>query len=191
MPDTIVVPKGDYYPLFKFLISARSKDENRFVLQRVYCDEKDDSGVLVACDGMTVHVLYNVWHYNFEKGTMYNVVEGKDKIAFVPVDEKDEYHYPNWKSVIPNTDNYSSFEFESKGCSNAAEFAGRILYLLGENGGAFVKTEYLKRLWTLGNFNVKYSKDDPLKPIVASGLFREETEFLAVMMPYRLDDENK
>ena len=83
--NALYMPKGKAYESFKFLLAARSTDENRYVLNRIYCDQFDDMGVLVATDGKRVHVLYNAWSYGFQKGVQYMASADSRGISFVPL----------------------------------------------------------------------------------------------------------
>lgn len=66
--NSVYVSKGKGYELFKFLLAAKSTDKNRYILNRIYCDESDNMGVLVATNGKCMHILYNVWSYGFQQG---------------------------------------------------------------------------------------------------------------------------
>ncbi|MBP5530581.1 MAG: hypothetical protein J6Y54_00940 [Lentisphaeria bacterium] len=98
---------------FYMLDAAVARDDARQALKHIYCD----GGNIVATNGKIL-----VYTNNDEalKPGFYDLVTtgtGRDKrTKFVPVtDEKaKDWHYPNWKMVVPDCTNCKKLEFRGK-----------------------------------------------------------------------------
>lgn len=184
--NALYMPKGKAYESFKFLLEARSTDENRYVLNRIYCDQFDDMGVLVATDSRRIHVLYNVWSYGFQKGVQYMASADSRGISFVPLINAEE-QYPNWKQAMPKLgEGAEEFEAHTKG-KDKNFLISEIAYKLGSEGATMVKGEFLVPLCKLPELKIRFEKGG--KFIEASGSNKEAMlDYKAVIMGLRSFD---
>ena len=181
--NAVYVPKGKGYELFKFLLAARSTDEDRYVLNRVYCDEADDMGVLVTTDSRRIHVLYNVWSYGFQKGVQYLASADSRGISFVPLVNAQET-YPNWKGAMPKLEgDINEFEVNTNGKTKNL-LVSEIAYKLGSKKAVAVNGEFLVPLCKLPELKIRFQKGGSL--IEASGSDGEYgLEYKGVIMGLR------
>ena len=184
--NAVYVPKCKSYEIFKFLLAARSTDEDRYVLNRVHCDQFDDMGVLVATDNRRMHVLYNVWSYGFQKGVQYLASADSRGISFVPLVNAQET-YPNWKGAMPKLEgDINEFEVNTKGKTKNF-LLSEIAYKLGDNGATRVNGEFLVPLCKLPELKIRFQKGGGF--IEASGRDGEYgLEYKAVIMGLRSFD---
>lgn len=159
--NSVYISKGKGYELFKFLLAAKSTDKNRYILNRIYCDESDNMGVLVATDGKRVHILYNVWSYGFQQGVQYMTSMDSHGISFVPI-VNPVGNFPNWKSVMPKFgDQSEEFNVEIDKKSKNLLIA-KISYILGENHAPKINGEFLAPLSNLPEAKIRFEKDKDL-----------------------------
>ena len=159
--NAVYVPKGGIYKLFKFLVEAKSNDENIYILNRIYCDESDNMGVLVATAGRRMHILYNVWSYGFQQGVQYMTSVDSRGISFVPV-VKPDGNFPNWKSVMPKFgDQSKEFNIEM-GKKTKNLLIANISYILGENHAPKINGEYLAPLSNLPEAKIRFEEGKDL-----------------------------
>lgn len=159
--NSVCISKGKGDELFKFLLAAKSTDKNRYILNRIYCDESDNMGVLVATDGKRMHILYNVWSYGFQQGVQYMTSMDSRGISFVPIVNPD-MHFPNWKSVMPKFGDQSkelNIEIDKK---TKNLLIANISYMLGENHAPKVNGEFLAPLSNLPEAKIRFEKDKDL-----------------------------
>lgn len=156
--NSVYISKGEGYALFKFLLAAKSTDKNRYILNRIYCDESDSMGVLVATDGKRMHIIYNVWSYGFQQGVQYMTSMDSRRISFVPIVNPDG-NFPNWKSAMPKLgDQPEEFNIEiDKKTKNL--LIANISYILGENHAPKINGEFLAPLSNLPAAKIRFEKD--------------------------------
>ena len=181
--SAVYIPKGKGTDLFKFLLEARCKDENRPILSRVYCDKADDMGVLIATDGRRVHVLYNVWSYGFKKDTQYLASADSRGVSFVPLTNPDG-QYPNWEQAMAKLGEGSEeLEINTKGKSKNLLVA-EISHSLGSYRAAMINGDFLVPLCKLPALKISFKKDGHF--IEASGTDDESMlDYKAVIMGMR------
>lgn len=185
-PQPVYIPDSSWTPLFKFLCAARSNDENRYVLRRVYCDEKDNLGVLVATDGKRIHILYNIWGWGFTKGVQYSATIDKDGISFLPI-TPDGTQYPNWYSVVNSAPKEKTFNITVTSKIKAQSYISNVSFKLGSAQGPELDGIFLKDLAPLdGNQKIRYSGE--LDAVSFSGVFGE-VEWQAIIMPINNNPE--
>lgn len=159
--NSVYISKGKGYELFKFLLAAKSTDKNRYILNRIYCDESDNMGVLVATDSKRMHILFNVWSYGFQQGVQYMTSMDSHGISFVPIVNPDR-NFPNWKSVMPKFgDQSKEFNIEI-GKKTKNLLIANISYILGENHAPKVNGEFLAPLSNLPEAKIRFEKDKDL-----------------------------
>lgn len=167
--NSVYISKGKDYKLFKFLFAAKSTDKNKYILNRIYCDESDNMGVLVATDGKRMHILYNVWNYGFQQGVQYMTSMDSRGISFVPIVNPDG-NFPNWKSVMAKFgDQYEEFNVEI-GKKTKNLLIATISYILGENHAPKINGEYLAPLSNLPEAKIRFEKDKDLIEVSGHGL---------------------
>ncbi len=187
-PQPVYIPKSKWTPIFKFLCAARTTNENRYVLRRVYCDEVDDIGVLVASDGKRIHALYNVWSWGFTKGVQYSTTIDKDGISFIPITPPDGTIFPNWKSTMQAQPKPLGTLFLKTIKGDANSFITKASYLLGKHKSAYLNGAYLKD-FCLFDGQCKLNYAGTLDPVVFSGTFGEQVEWKALIMPILCNPE--
>ena len=156
--NSVYISKGEGYALFKFLLAAKSTDKDRYILNRIYCDESDSMGVLVATDGERMHIIYNVWSYGFQQGVQYMTSMNSRRISFVPIVNPDG-NFPNWKSAMPKLGAQpEEFNIEiNKKTKNL--LIANISYILGENHAPKINGEFLAPLSNLPAAKIRFEKD--------------------------------
>ena len=99
----------DMHPLFKSLLwvsIARSKDDDRFILQHLHVERSGIDYHIVATDGKRLHVgtfdpgMFDDDICEIEPGEYEVIARNAKKIVLARADEAG--NYPNWKQLMPD-----------------------------------------------------------------------------------------
>ncbi len=91
---------------FSFIASSVSSDDTRFMMNFVWVEKEDDDLVMIATDGMRMHVLRPnkkvIDFLGIKEGAYSVVFKTKGKLGFAHLaDEKEVGKFVNWRNVIP------------------------------------------------------------------------------------------
>lgn len=98
----------EYHPLFKSLLwvsIARSKDDDRFILQHLHVERNGIDYHIVATDGKRLHVgtfapgMFDDDISEIEPGEYEVIARNAKKIVLARADDAGDY--PNWKQLMP------------------------------------------------------------------------------------------
>lgn len=177
----------DYHPLFKSLrwvASARSKDDERFILQHVHVERLHMEYCIVATDGKRMHVgtfdpgMFDDDISAIEPGDYEVVACAAKKIVLAANDEAG--NYPNWRQLMPD------------GLPVTGDVVTRAsISRLGIRSGVLLATDFVLDACGFGN---GFGKDDSVHVEFASE--REGGPFLiqhelgkAIVMPIKMDSD--
>jgi hypothetical protein len=177
----------EYHPLFRSLLwvsTARSKDDERFILQHVHIERDALSYHIVATNGKRMHVgtfdpgMFDDDIAAIAPGDYEVVAKAAKKIVLSANDEAG--NYPNWRQLMPED------------LPVAREVVTRAsISRLGIRSGVLLATDFVIEAC---GFGCGYGKDDSVHVEFASE--REGGPFLiqhelgkAIVMPLRMDSD--
>lgn len=177
----------EYHPLFKSLrwvASARSKDDDRFILQHVHVERRGMDYHIVATDGKRMHVgtfdpgMFDDDISEIAPGEYEVVACAAKKIVLAANDEAG--NYPNWRQLMPE-----DLPVTREVVTRAS------ISRLGIRSGVLLATDFVMDACGFGN---GFGKDESVHVEFASerpgGPFLIQHELgKAIVMPIRMDSD--
>jgi hypothetical protein len=178
----------DLHPLFRSLLwvaTARSKDDERHILQHVHIERDALNYYIVATDGKRMHVgtfdpgMFDTDISAIEPGEYEVVSKAAKKIVLAAAD--DAGTYPKWKSLLPD------------GLPVARDIVTRAsISRLGIRSGVVLATDFVLEACGFGcgfgkdeSVSVEFASESPGGPFLISHELGK-----AIVMPLRMDDDS-
>jgi len=169
--DTIIIEKEKYgnnhFELFKWVMLARSKEQNRYQLQYVNIGKNR----VICCDGMRIHMFRHSRTYT---PGMYEV-RSQDKKSIV-LTKTTEGTYPHIKQVIPKHGGVK-LDFYNKKISRGRSYTS-VIRKMEEN--YTINLDYFEDCITEGQWRVSIQPN-------GGPLYFKNSEKSAVIMPVRIE----